>query len=131
MPAKKKAAKNKGGRPTLYRPEMCQIVVECGKEGKGPAEMASQLGVTRQSMWNWTKVHQEFFDALKRAYDEGLAWWEKKGREATFGGVEGFHATSYIFQMKNRFRDEWRDKIDHDVEFSGDINITLGGNVDD
>lgn len=129
MPAKKKTAKI--GRPTAYKPQMCQTVVDCGKQGKGPAEMASEIGVSRQTMWNWTKKHQDFFDALKRAYDEGLAWWERKGREGSMGQIQGFNSTAYIFQMKNRFRDEWRDKIDHGVEFSGDINITLGGNVDD
>jgi hypothetical protein len=47
------------------------------------------------------------------------------------GEIQGFNAASWIFNMKNRYKDNFRDKIDHDVEFSGDINITLGGNVDD
>lgn len=36
------------------------------------------------------------------------------GRVSTFGGTEGFNATSYIFQMKNRFRAEWNDTIKSD-----------------
>ena len=43
------------------------------------------------------------------------AWWERQGRLATFGHIEGFNATSYIFQMKNRFRADCRDRHDHEV----------------
>jgi len=42
-------------------------------------------------------------------------WWESKGREATFGGVPNFNATSFIFNMKNRFPADWRDKQDHEL----------------
>ncbi|MEJ6568572.1 MAG: hypothetical protein QNL80_06870 [Akkermansiaceae bacterium] len=101
------------------------------QEGKGKAEIACALGICRDTLHDWAKTKPEFSDAIKRAYEEALAWWEKRGREATFGEVKGFNATSYIFQMKNRFKDDWRDKIDHDREFTGDIHVKLWGNVDD
>ncbi len=100
------------------------------KEGMGKAEIASNLGVSRETLHEWTKSKPEFSDAIKRAYEEALAWWEREGRKATFGGIKGFNSTSYIFQMKNRFKDDWRDKIDHNVEFTGDIHIKLGEDVD-
>ena len=126
-----RTAKKKMGRPTKSKPEFCQRVIELASEGMGKAEIACGIGVSRDTIHEWTKVHQDFSDAIRRAYEEALAWWERKGREATFGGVRGFQSTAYIFQMKNRFKDDWRDKIDHDVEFTGDIHIKLGGNVDD
>jgi transposase len=126
-----RTAKKKMGRPTKYKPEFCQRVIELASEGMGKAEIACGIGVSRDTIHEWTKVHQDFSDAIRRAYEEALAWWERKGREATFGGVPGFQSTAYIFQMKNRFKDDWRDKIDHDVEFTGDIHVKLGGNVDD
>jgi len=116
-----------GGRPTKYKPEFCEIAIECGKQGMGKAEIASKLGVVRETLWDWGNKKPEFSNALKRAYEEGLSWWERKGREATFGGVEGFNSTSYIFQMKNRFKEDWRDKHDHSVEVSGEIEIVIGG----
>jgi len=57
--------------------------------------------------------------------------WELIGMNGAKGEIQGFNAASWIFNMKNRYKDNFRDKIDYDVEFSGDINITLGGNVDD
>ena len=52
-------------------------------------------------------------------------WWEMKGRQATVGEVEGFNATSFIFNMKNRFKEDWRDKqeVDNTHKF-GDISDT-------
>ena len=93
----------------------------------GKAEIAAELGVTRDTLWRWGNEKEEFSDALKVAYEAGLAWWERKGREATFGGVEGFNATSYIFQMKNRFREDWKDKHDHQVDLTGSVEIVIGG----
>jgi hypothetical protein len=33
---------------------------------------------------------------------------------ATFGATPGFNPTSYIFNMKNRFKEDWRDKVESD-----------------
>ena len=52
----------------------------------------------------------EYSDAIKRAYEEELAWWEMRGREAAFGASEGFTRHCMSSQMKNRFPADWRDK---------------------
>ena len=56
--------KHAGGRPTDYKPEFCQMVVELGREGAGKAEMAAACGVVRQTLDNWIKAHPEFLDAI-------------------------------------------------------------------
>ena len=33
----------------------------------------------------------------------------------------------YIFQMKNRFREDWKDKHDHAVDLTGSVEIVIGG----
>jgi hypothetical protein len=111
------------GRPSDYKPEFCDLVIEAGKEGKTKAEMAALCDVDRATINNWMDEHPEFFRAVKRGLDHAQAWWEDKGRTATFGGVDGFNATSYIFQMKNRFAEDWRDKQD----VSMDANIRVSG----
>lgn len=98
-----------GGRPTSYRADHCATVIASGKEGKTLAEMARDVGVDRMTLRTWTKDHPEFFAAVKAGLDLAQAWWEDQGRIATFGGIDGFNATSYIFQMKNRFREDWAD----------------------
>lgn len=36
--------------------------------------------------------------------------WERLGMNGAMGEVDGFNATAWIFNMKNRFPAEWRDK---------------------
>lgn len=102
------------GRPTKYDPAFCQQVLEMGKEGASKVEMAGRLDIAYSNFDRWCSEHDEFQEAVKQAVRFSQAWWEQKGREATFGGVPGFNATSYIFNMKNRFKDDWRDKVETD-----------------
>jgi hypothetical protein len=122
--------KGPGGRPTKYKPEFCAKVVELASHGKGLATIARELGVMRETMWRWGNDKPEFCNALKRAYEAGLSWWEEQGRIATFGEVPGFNSTAYIFQMKNRFKDDWRDKHEIDQNVNGEITITIGKDTD-
>lgn len=110
----KRPAKGPGGRPTKYRPEFCDTVIACGKEGMGLAEMAAELGIHYTTFLAWQDEKPEFSNAVKEARRQSQAWWERQGRLATFGGVDGFNATSYIFQMKNRFREDWADRREMD-----------------
>lgn len=99
------------GRKTKYKKEMCDQVIAFGQEGMSLVEMASELKVAWSTFALWRDKHPEFSEAVKEAVRESQAWWERQGRLATFGGVDGFNATSYIFNMKNRFRDDWSDKV--------------------
>jgi transposase len=99
------------GRPSKYDPAMCETVIQCGREGMGKAEMAAELGIAYSNFDRWQHEHPEFQDAVKEAVRQSQAWWEKMGRVSTFGGTDGFNATSYIFQMKNRFRADWNDTV--------------------
>ena len=99
------------GRPSKYNPSMCAIVIAAGEEGETLAGMAEACDVDRETINNWMVAHPEFSRAIKRGLQRAQVWWERKGKEGTFGGVDGFNATSYIFQMKNRFRSDWNDTV--------------------
>lgn len=105
----------KRGQPTKYKPEYCEAVLEMGKEGYSKAEMALELGHPYSTIDNWTKAHPEFLEAIKMAVEISQGWWERKGRQMAVGEIEGGNPTTYIFNMKNRFREDWRDKheVDH------------------
>jgi DNA-binding XRE family transcriptional regulator len=97
------------GRPSSFEPIMCDLVIEMGKQGMSKTEMACELDISRDTFNEWSKQHESFSAAVKRAMLLSQAWWEKQGRTYTFSGGPMYNATSYIFQMKNRFREEWND----------------------
>jgi hypothetical protein len=107
------------GRPTKYDKAFCEKVIELGKIGASQCEMALELDISWETFSQWKKEKPEFSDAVKEATRHAQGWWEKQGRLATFGGTEGFNATSFIFNMKNRFQEDWKDK--RDIEHSGGI----------
>lgn len=99
-----------GGRPSEYDPSLCDILDSMGDDGEGMAEAIVALGIARDTFYRWQETYPDFSDAVKAMRARSQAWWERKGRSATFGGEDGFNATSFIFNMKNRFPDDWRDK---------------------
>jgi transposase len=118
------------GRPTKYDPALCERVIECGAEGMGKLETCAEIGIHYETFEAWQEKHPEFSEAVKASQALSQAWWEKNGRIATFGGCPNFNATSYIFQMKNRFSKDWRDKRDIDHS-SADGTMSPKGIPDD
>ena len=52
------------GRPTVYRPEFCERVIEMGKNGYSIASMASELDVDKATILRWRDEHEEFRTAF-------------------------------------------------------------------
>jgi hypothetical protein len=99
----------KGGRPSAYRAELCSLVLDLGREGLGKTEIARKLDITRGTIDNWTKAHPEFADAMTRARDLSLAWWETQGKKGIWGGKD-FNANAYNLQVRNRFPNDWQER---------------------
>lgn len=135
---------NKGGRPTDYRPEYCDALIAHMEKGYSYESFAGTLRVSKQTLYDWEKANAEFLDAkltgveLSRLFWEGLAINHMTGKvskqdvemirsaiedNGNHGPVnikiEGgyFNNQLWQFNMKNRFKAEWRDK--QELEHSG------------
>ena len=93
------------GRPSLYRPEYCEKVIELGRLGCSPAEIASDLDVDRATLIRWTDEHEEFRTALTRAKIHEQAWWEKAGKAGMV--ADKFNAAVWTKSVSARFRDDY------------------------
>ena len=114
----------KTGRPSLYKPEYCEKVIEFGQAGKSVAYMAAKIGVARNTLeLNWPAAHPEFAAALEQARLESQAWWEDFGQ--TNMTVPGFSASAYTRSMAARFPNDWRET--HRSELTGPDGAPLGG----
>jgi hypothetical protein len=101
-------AKRPVGRPSLYKPEYCERVVELGKQGCSPAEIASEFDVDRVTLIDWANAHEEFSTALTRAKVHEQAWWERAGKNGMV--ADKFNAQVWAKSVSARFRDDYADR---------------------
>lgn len=99
-----------GGRPTKYRPEMCDVVIELMSEGASKFEVAAAINVCIDTISEWQKEENnpQFSAAIKQGERLSRAWWEKHGR-LNLDNKE-FNSTLWYMNMKNRHA--WADKQD-------------------
>lgn len=97
----KSSKPNPVGRPSEYRPEYCEKLIEFLREGRAFEQFASQCDVSINTTYEWAKKHPEFREAKKRAEALSLNWWLEQGRLSLNKTV--FRDTPWIFNMKCRF----------------------------
>ena len=110
---KKKENPQTAGRPTLYKPEYCDMIVAHMAEGASATSFAASVGVCRETITLWMNEHPEFMLSVKKGKAACATWWEKTARGNAVSGAG--NATLCIFGLKNMAPDEWREKqeIDH------------------
>lgn len=113
------APKRGRGRPTLYREEYCDRVVELGLKGYSVAQMACELGVSREVLWDWMEAHPDFLHAMRHARSNALTWWERTAQENL--GARYFNAALWAKSMSARFPDDYREK--QDINITGKLDI--------
>lgn len=106
-------------RPSEYDEAFCQVVEDELAKGYSLSVAAGVIGVTRQTLDNWTKAHDEFFDAVKRGRAKGAKVWED--RLAKLADENTGNATGIIFGLKNRLAEDWKDKTE--TEHSGEVGV--------
>lgn len=102
------------GRPTDYRPEYCEKVLEWGAQGKSLTWMAAELDQSKQTLYTWMEVHPQFLDAITRARAKSQQWWEDAGQNAM--AMPGFNASVWAKSMSARFPEDWREKSETTVQ---------------
>ncbi len=111
---------NPEGRPTLYRPEYCELVQTEMAKGYSLGGFAGSLGVSRQTITQWMQDYPEFSGAVSAAKTARLRQWETAAMKSAFT-TEGGSPTTIIFGLKNAGSDDWVEKsevkqtIEHDL----------------
>lgn len=102
--------KRKMGRPTKYDPTwMLEAIIEVGRLGGSKDKMASAIGVHLDTLYDWSEKHADFSETIKEATQLSKVWWENFGQVSALGMIDGFNSTTWIFNMKNRFPETYRD----------------------
>lgn len=110
------------GRPSVYKPEYCQQLLDYFSEppyqkigGQNEASdfpsfagFAIKIDVHRETLLEWTKIHPEFSGSYKKAKEYQENWLTTNGLKGLLNPAFG------IFIMKNvtDYRDEKKVKVE-------------------
>jgi hypothetical protein len=106
------AAKNKGGRPSKYKPDHCKLVVKMLADGASLTEFCAEADISFQTLHNWKESKPEFLEALTRAELVGQAYWEKRLRTDLMLDNKANAALVKLY-FANRFG--WSDKQHQEI----------------
>jgi hypothetical protein len=101
-----------------YKPELAEKLPEMFANGEDVAEVATKLGISRQTFYQWVEKFPKFAEAYALGKQYSEAWWSKLGRAGAAGKVD-IQATVWIFNMKNKFG--WRDRTE--TTMTGEITV--------
>lgn len=96
------------GRPSKYKPEYCEQIIELGKEGKSIAQMAAAFDVDKASIFDWAAAHEDFSTALARAKAYSQTWWEDAAQKNL--SDRNFNAQLWLKSVASRFREDYTEK---------------------
>ena len=125
------SAPKRVGRPTDYDPFMVAEAAGMAQMGATDAEICAAVGITHDTFYRWVKIVPGFSDAIKRgeAINDRV---ERSLLQRALGGtkksittdgekrVEKIEdvapdTTAQIFWLKNRRRDRWADRQEHEL----------------
>jgi hypothetical protein len=132
------------GRPTKFKAEFITQAEKLCKLGATDIEIADFFNVDVRTIYRWKTENDKFCQVLKSGKDEA----DERVERSLFSRATGYEhdevdirvvegqivqtpirkyyppdTTAGIFWLKNRRRDQWRDKQEH--EHSGDVKIEI------
>ena len=144
---------DKGGRPSEYRPEYAEQVEKLCLLGATDSEIADFFGVCVRTVHRWKIEHEEFCHSVKAGKDKadervvrslymkatGYDFTEEQAikikveqykEEVEVVQVEKHQpadTTAAIFWLKNRRKEDWRDKHEFDGSLTHEAGNSLQG----
>lgn len=145
---------NKGGKPTDYKPEYARQAYKLSLLGFTDEDFAELWDVDTATIWRWKKKHIEFCNAVRDGKENADAevaqsfYHRAKGYRFTEERIERDEneqitkVVTYTKELppdpgaalnwlKNRQKDRWRDKVEHEHSGKVDSDITYKGSFGD
>lgn len=139
------------GRPTKYTESMVEQAKKLAGLGATDREIADFLEIDEATLYRWKHEHEAFCEALKLgkeasdnrvvqslyrravgySHDAVKIAVNAQGDVTQVPFVEHYapDTTAAIFWLKNRRRDEWREK--QEVEHTGGVNLVMQSHDED
>lgn len=116
------------GRPTKYRKEFCELLIQHMSEGLSFDTFAGVLRVNPDTLYEWAKVHPEFSESKKVGNALRNLLVEKAFVSSTLKpGTHKFNTAQMIYWTKNTLG--WSDRVEQQIQGAGTLKLAY--NLDD
>lgn len=135
------SAPKRVGRPTDYDPFMVAEAAGMAQMGATDAEICAAIGINHDTFYRWVRIVPGFSDAIKRgeAHNDRV---ERTLLQKALGGTKktvtvdsdgkrvekieevAGDTTAQIFWLKNRRRDRWADRQEHELVVPVDDSVS-------
>ena len=125
--------KHAGGRPTLYRREMCDRLVNAMAGGLTAEAAAARIGISARSLFYWQQQHPEFLQAIQEGRQRSQLWWEERALAMANG--ESGNTQIVVLGLRNRSRaaSGWNNdtvKLEHTGPEGGPVEVKAEHKID-
>jgi len=111
----------------VFKPEMCNRMIELGKEGASQKMMFAEIGINKNVAETWKKNHEEFADALETAKTHSQAYWERE----ILANVnnKGFNSRLAEIALRGQFQEDYRETRDTKIDLKAEVVVDFAGEV--
>jgi hypothetical protein len=125
--------KHAGGRPTLYRREMCDRLANAMAGGLTAEAAAARIGISARSLFYWQQQHPEFLQAIQEGRQRSQLWWEERALAMANG--ESGNTQIVVLGLRNRSRAAtgWNNdtvKLEHTGPEGGPVEVKAEHKID-
>ena len=110
-PKKAAATKHPGGRPTIYRPETCQLLILAMAGGLSVEAAAAKVGIGARTLFTWQQQHPQFQQAIQEGRHQALLYWEQRAIAVAHGKPGNAQLITLALKNRSRAASGWH----HDV----------------
>lgn len=118
MSGKEASDKREVGRPKVspedYNPDWKEQILKAYRDGNSDVWIRARCfndRIVSDDLWyRWIEEEEDFSRTVKFGKQLSQAWWEEQSKDHASGTNTDANATSLIFNMSNRFKDEWKQR---------------------
>ncbi len=97
------------GRPTTYKKEYCEQLIQWMAQGYSFESFGGTVGVSRATIHNWALQNADFLEAKRIGDLKARIWWENLHRRCA-GTGEG-NATMIVWAQKNKWPKDYCERV--------------------
>jgi hypothetical protein len=125
--------KHAGGRPTLYRREMCDRLVDAMAKGLTAEAAAARIGISARSLFYWQQQHLEFLQSIQEGRQRSQLWWEERALAMANGEAGNTQIVMLGLRNRSRAATGWNNdtvKLEHTGPEGGPVEVKAEHKID-